>query len=207
MWQPFFQGMGVGGGLIVAIGAQNAFVLTQGVRRRYSLLIPALCSFFDAVFIFTGVLGVGALLTLRPELSLALRTGGAAFLFWYGWRAFCSALQSSSLSIKENTCVTLRSAVWTTLAVTLLNPHVYLDTMVLMGGISTRFSETGRYLFGAGGATASIAWFFGLSLFGRLLAPLFERPIAWRILDGLVCAVMWGIGISLAQEVMAAVCS
>jgi L-lysine exporter family protein LysE/ArgO len=144
-----------------------------------------------------GVSGVGTAVASSPRLTAIATWGGAAFLFWYGARAFRSALRGGSLEADRAAAPTLKAAVGATLAVTLLNPHVYLDTIILLGSISGQYNQTGRILFGAGAVTASILWFFSLSFGGRLLAPLFRRPIAWRILDGLVCAVMWTIGLSL----------
>lgn len=193
----FAQGFGMGGGLIVAIGAQNAYVLSQAVRRNYLLVIPLICITCDALLIAVGVSGVGSAVASSPRLAAVANWGGAAFLFWFGARAFRSALRGGSLEADKSAAPTLKAAVVATLAVTLLNPHVYLDTVVLLGSVSGQYSRDGRILFGAGAICASVIWFFSLSFGGRLLAPLFKRPIAWRILDGLVCAVMWAIAISL----------
>jgi len=197
MLVQFAQGFGMGGGLIVAIGAQNAYILSQAVRRNYLLTIPLICILCDAILIAVGVSGVGTAVASSPRLAQVAIWGGAAFLFWYGARAFRSALQGGSLESSQSAAPTLRAAVLATLAVTLLNPHVYLDTIVLMGSVSGQYSRDGRILFGAGAVCASVIWFFSLSFGGRLLAPLFKLPIAWRILDGLVCAVMWTIAFSL----------
>ena len=199
MLVQFAQGFGMGGGLIVAIGAQNAYVLSQAVRKNYLLTIPLVCIVCDAVLIAVGVSGVGALVASSPRLAGLATWGGAAFLFWYGARAFKSALQGGSLEAEKAAAPSLKIAVLATLAVTLLNPHVYLDTVILLGSVSGQYGQTGRILFGAGAVTASILWFFSLSFGGRILAPFFRRPVAWRILDGLVCAVMWTIALSLLK--------
>jgi len=194
---PFIQGAGVGGGLIVAIGAQNAYVLSQGVRRNHPLLIALVCGFCDALLILLGVSGVGTLVASNPLLGQVAAWGGALFLFWYGMRSLQSALRGGVLKTDQKTTGSFRAVLGTTLAVTLLNPHVYLDTLVLLGGISGQFPADERVLFGAGAMTASFAWFFILSLGAGLLAPLFRRPISWRILDSLVFLTMWSIALSL----------
>ena len=197
MFIPFLQGFGISGGLIAAIGAQNAFVLSQSVRRNHHMVIALICSICDATLIAVGIGGMGTLVASRPFLMQLAAWGGAAFLFLYGLRSFCSALRGGRLETDTETVSTLGSIICATLAVTLLNPHVYLDTIVLMGSVSGQFAGTGRIWFGAGAMTASFIWFFSLSLGGQMLAPLFQRPLAWRVLDGLVCVTMWGIAFSL----------
>lgn len=197
MLVPFLQGAGIGGGLIVAIGAQNAFVLSQGVRRNHPLPIALLCGLCDALLILLGVSGVGTLVASNPLLGQVAAWGGALFLFWYGLRSLRSALRGGVLAAKRASSPSLRTALGATLAVSLLNPHVYLDTLVLLGGISGQFPEQERYLFGIGAMTASFVWFLTLSLGAGLLAPLFRRPVAWRILDSLVFLTMWSIALSL----------
>ena len=197
MLVPFIQGAGVGGGLIIAIGAQNAFVLSQGVRRNHPFQIALLCGFCDAVLILLGVSGVGTLVASSPLLGQIAAWGGALFLFWYGMRSLQSALRGGTLETDSTNKQSLSAALGATLAVTLLNPHVYLDTLVLLGSISGQFPGNERFLFGAGAMTASFTWFFALSLGAGLLAPLFRKQLAWRILDTLVFLTMWGIGLSL----------
>jgi L-lysine exporter family protein LysE/ArgO len=197
---PFIQGFAMGGGLIVAIGAQNAFVLTQGVRRNHHLAVAALCILCDGLLIGLGVSGVGTLVAASPALGTAAAWGGAAFLAWYGLGAFRAALQGGSLRAEADTGISLGRTLSLTLAVTLLNPHVYLDTVVLMGSVSGHFQGAGRYAFGLGAFAASTVWFLALSLGGRLLAPLFRRDITWRVLDSLVCLTMWTIAASLVRS-------
>lgn len=194
---PFLQGIGIGGGLIVAIGAQNAFVLSQGVRRNFPLQTAIVCSLCDAMLILVGVTGVGSLVATNPMLTQVATWTGALFLIWYGGRSFRSVMQGGSLDASAEVVPSRRKLLLTTLALTLLNPHVYLDTIVMIGGFSGQLSEAERYLFGAGAMTASVAWFFSLSLGAGLLAPIFRKPIAWRCLDGFVCLTMWGIALSL----------
>ncbi len=194
---PFLQGVGIGGGLIIAIGAQNAFVLSQGVRRNFPVQTAIVCSLCDATLILLGVTGVGSLVATNPILIQLATWLGALFLIWYGGRSFRSAIQGGSLDSSAEAIPSRRKLLLATLALTLLNPHVYLDTIVLVGGFSGQLSQTERYLFGAGAMTASVIWFFSLSLGAGFLAPLFRKPIAWRFLDGFVCLTMWGIAISL----------
>ncbi|WP_462323974.1 LysE/ArgO family amino acid transporter [Desulfoplanes sp.] len=197
MQSAFLEGFGVGGGLIVAIGAQNAFVLSQGVRRNFHYLVAGICCVCDVVLISLGVVGVGAAALARPELASWMAWLGSLFLLWCGWRAFRSALRGGQMDMARARRLTLKGAVATTLAVTLLNPHTYLDTMLFLGGISTQFAGTGRYLFGLGAITASFFWFFSLSFGGQFLAPLFRKPMTWRFLDGFVCLTMWGIAATM----------
>ncbi|SHJ85676.1 L-lysine exporter family protein LysE/ArgO [Malonomonas rubra DSM 5091] len=193
----FLQGLGLGGGLIIAIGAQNAFVLSQGVRRNYPLQTALVCSLCDAILMIIGISGVGALVATNPQLAQTATWGGAAFLFWYGSRSFRSALQGGSLQTDAEKSLSRRKLLVTTLALTLLNPHVYLDTIVLVGSISGQLADSERLLFGAGAISASVLWFFSLSFGAGLLAPLFRKQIAWRCLDGFVCLTMWTIAVSL----------
>lgn len=197
MLGPFIQGAGIGAGLIIAIGAQNAFVLSQGVRGRYPVLIPLICWFCDIVLILAGAAGLGGMLANHPRWMRMAAWGGAVFLVVYGFRSLQSALAGGRLESDDAAVLSVRAAVLTTLAVTLLNPHVYIDTVVLLGSLSGQHADPGRYYFAAGAICASFAWFFTLSLGARLLAPLFRRPLAWRVLDTAVCLTMWSIAVSL----------
>ncbi len=193
----FFQGFGIAAGLITAIGAQNAFVLSRAVRRNHHVAAAGLCMACDAVLVSLGVFGVGGLAASDPDVSRLVALGGAVFLFWYGLGAFRSMLRGGTLA-SEGEEETLWKTVCLTLAVTLLNPHVYLDTIVLLGGVSGRFPGEARYVFGCGAVLASVVWFTFLCLFGRILAPVFAKPGAWRVLDGLVWLTMWSISATLA---------
>ena len=197
MIAPFIQGFGTGGGLIVAIGAQNAFVLSQGVRRNHHLTIALICIVCDAIFISAGVAGFGGAVAGSPILAQWVKWCGAGFLFFYGLGSLRSALRGGRLDTKDQVLGSLRAAIITTLAVTLLNPHFYLDTVILLGGVSSQFHGQGRLYFGIGAVFASTLWFISLSLGGRMLAPLFKKQISWRILDSMVCATMWTIAVSL----------
>lgn len=193
----FLKGLGVGAGLIVAIGSQNAFVLSQGIKKEYWILIPLICSVCDAALICVGIAGMGSMVKMHPELLRYTAWGGALFLFWYGFLSLRSAFKRGRLDESRIKVATLGATVLTTLALTLLNPHVYLDTVLLIGTIGSQFVHEQKIVFGAGAITASFIWFFVLSLGGSLLAPLFKKPMSWKILDSLVCVTMWTIGSSL----------
>ena len=193
----FLQGFGVGAGLIAALGAQNAFVLVQGIRQNYHGVVALICICCDVVLISAGTGGVGALVASQGAVAQWMAWIGAGFLFAYGAGSFRSALRGNGLILREQQRLSRKEAVITTLAVTLLNPHVYLDTVLLLGGISSQFKGWGRLAFAAGAACASVVWFSCLSLGGRLLAPFFRDPRSWRMLDILMGITMWTIAGSL----------
>ncbi|MBW2653528.1 MAG: amino acid transporter [Deltaproteobacteria bacterium] len=201
MLLTFLKGFGIGSGLIIAIGAQNAFVLSQGVRKNHYIVIPLICAVCDALLILLGVTGMGTLIASSKSLSLIAGIGGAGFLFIYGIRSFRSAIRGGSLSANQKAESSLKAAILTTLAVTLLNPHVYLDTVILLGSISSQFKQPGHIFFGAGAVMASFVWFFSLSIGGKMLAPLFTKESSWRILDTLVGITMWAIALSVLKGV------
>jgi len=201
MLLTFLKGFGAGSGLIIAIGAQNAFVLSQGVRKNHYIVIPLICAVCDALLILLGVTGMGTLIASSKSLSLIAGIGGAGFLFIYGIRSFRSAIRGGSLSANQKAESSLKAAILTTLAVTLLNPHVYLDTVILLGSISSQFKQPGHIFFGAGAVMASFVWFFSLSIGGKMLAPLFTKESSWRILDTLVGITMWAIALSVLKGV------
>ena len=198
----YLTGLAISASLIIAIGAQNAFVLTQGMRRRYYLAIPLVCSLSDALLILTGVLGVGELLSSRPLLTIIGTMGGTVFLFLYGINRFRSFQNPIPPQERNDGPQSLQSALLLTLAVTWLNPHVYLDTLILLGGVSSRYSGRDRLLFGSGAATLSFLWFFSLSLGGRLLSPLFENPRFGKALDLIMALIMWSLAVSLGSELI-----
>lgn len=202
MLLTYAKGMGTGAGLIIAIGAQNAFVLSQGVKKNHYLIIPLICAVCDAALIAAGVTGMGTLITSNPLVSKIAGIGGAAFLFLYGARAFVSAFRGNRLNTDPSGATSLKTIVFTTLAVTLLNPHVYIDTVLLLGSIAGQFGSPDHLIFGAGAVTSSFIWFFSLSIGATFLAPLFKRQLSWRILDSFVGVVMWAIGISIARGVI-----
>ena len=199
----FLKGFGMGSGLIIAIGAQNAFVLSHGVRKNHYIIIPLICAICDALLIALGVTGMGTLIASSKTLSLIAGIGGAGFLFIYGIGSFRSAIKGGSLSANQKAESSLKAAVLTTLAVTLLNPHVYLDTVILLGSISSQFKQGGHIFFGAGAVAASFTWFFALSFGGKMLAPLFTKESSWRVLDTLVGITMWAIALSVLKNLFA----
>ena len=199
---PYIQGFGTGAGLIVAIGAQNAFVLSRSIRRQHHLVICLVCSLCDALLISLGVLGTGEIIASDPALLAPAAWGGAAFLAWYGFGALRSAVRGGALEGDGDAAPGLKATVLATLAVTLLNPHAYLDTVVMLGAVSGQHAGQARYLFGLGAVSASFAWFFTLGLGGPALAPLFRSRTTWRVLDGLVCATMWAMALALARKAL-----
>ena len=192
-------GLGLGLSLIIAIGAQNAYVLRQGLRREHVFAVVAICALSDLVLIALGVGGAGIVFDAIPWLVPAVRIAGAAFLLVYAILAARRAIRPQATLTASQTPAPTRLAVvvTTALALTWLNPHVYIDTVVLLGSIASTHGAN-RWWFGAGAGIASIAWFTALGVGARLLAPVFARPIAWRILDGLIAVVMLAIAISLA---------
>ena len=197
--QVFLQGMGVGAGLIIAIGAQNVFVLSQGIRKQYHWLIALICSMSDVVLIFVGAAGLGTIVAGNHVLQTGAAWLGAAFLGWYGFRAFLNIFRETSLQQKKPGDSSLRLVVLTTLALTFFNPHVYIDTVLLLGSISGQYQAGDRYLFAMGASVSSIVWFFSLSFGGSLLAPIFEKSISWKILNIFICVTMWSIAAQLAM--------
>lgn len=200
--QPAGTGFLIGLGLIVAIGAQNAFVLRQGLMRRNVLLVTTICAVSDALLILAGVAGLGTIVGRSPLLLTIATLGGAAFLFAYGLMAARRALAPSRLTAAPVEEAGLARVVAATLAFTFLNPHVYLDTVVLVGSLSARFEGAARAAYAAGAMSASALWFYSLGFGARLLAPVFARPMAWRILDGLIACVMVAIALSLVRSWM-----
>lgn len=194
----YLTGLALGGSLIGAIGAQNAFVLRQGLLRAHVTLVVVLCILIDVALTAVGVGGLSASLG-RNRLALeALAVAGACFLGWYGLGAARRACATQSLAaIPAGRAQSARNVVLQTLAVSLLNPHVYLDTVLLIGSVGVQQPAPLRPAFLAGVWTASLGWFTSLGFGSRLLAPVFARPIAWRLLDGLVAIVMWGIALTL----------
>lgn len=183
--------------LIVAIGAQNAFVLRQGIRNEHVLPVVILCAVSDLVLIVAGVAGVGALVTAHPQLTTIARYGGAAFLLIYGLMAARRACRPATMTPGDTGPARLSAVLLTCLALTFLNPHVYLDTVVLLGTLASQQGD-GRWRFGAGAALASLVWFFGLGFGARRLAGLFAKPVTWRILDGVIALTMIALSVSLA---------
>ena len=193
----FVTGFATSAALIIAIGAQNAFVLRCGLRREHVLAVVLVCALSDALLITLGIAGLGALVQRSPTLLLAARYGGAAFLIGYGVIAARRALHASALTVENGAPTTLRATVAACLAFTYLNPHCWLDTVVLLGSIASQQPEGSRIAFGIGATAASFVWFFALGFGARALRGLFARPAAWKVLDAAIAVVMWAIAASL----------
>jgi L-lysine exporter family protein LysE/ArgO len=192
------SGLGFGLSLIIAIGAQNAFVLRQGLRREHVLAVVLICALADAALIGLGIAGIGAVLESAPWLLVVIRWGGILFLLGYAALAARRALRPGTLEgDPAGASTTLRTAIGTCLALTLLNPHVYLDTVVLLGSVANSHGGE-RWWFGAGAALGSVLWFTALGFGARALRPLFRSRTAWRILDAGVAVVMVVLAVSLA---------
>lgn len=196
MWQSYVNGLLVALGLIMAIGAQNAFVVAQSLRREHHLPVAALCIACDALLVAAGVFGLATLLTQSPLLLSIARWGGAAFLLWYGSKALRRACSRQSLQRDDKQVArSLGTVLLSALAVTLLNPHVYLDTVLLIGSLGAQQSVPGAYVVGA--ASASLLWFSTLALGAAWLAPWLARPTTWRVLDLLVAVMMFTVAAQL----------
>ena len=196
-------GLGFGLSLIVAIGAQNAFVLRQGLRREHVLAVVLVCALSDAVLILLGIAGAGAVIEAVPVVLTVVRYAGAAFLLVYGLLAARRALRPAALTADGPAVrASLAATVGTTLALTWLNPHVYLDTVVLLGSIANTRGD-GRWWFGVGAVLGSIIWFTALGYGARLLQPVFAKPAAWRVLDAVIAVVMVALAVSLVVGAIA----
>ena len=196
MWQSYLNGLLVAFGLIMAIGTQNAFVLAQSLRREHHLPVAAFCVVCDALLVAAGVFGLATLLAQNPVLLSVARWGAAVFLLWYGTQALRRAFSASSLEQSAgHTARSLKAVMLSALAVTLLNPHVYLDTVLLIGSLGAQQSVPGAYVVGA--ASASLLWFFTLALGAAWLAPWLARPNTWRLLDLLVAVMMFTVAVQL----------
>ncbi len=198
MTSAYFSGLKLALGLIAAIGAQNAFVLRQGLRREHVLAVVLFCAVSDAALVTLGVSGFAVLAGAAPWAISAMLWGGIAFLVFYGFRAFHSAWTGGAgLRAAAGGGAPLWPVIATAAMLTWGNPHVYLDTVVLLGAISAQFPGR-EAMFGAGAVTGSLLFFFTLGYGARLLAPLFAKPVAWRVLDAVIGLTMWSIAASLA---------
>ena len=198
-----FSGFLLGASLIIAIGAQNAFVLRQGLRQKFVFAVCLVCALSDALLIAAGVAGLGALVARSGRALSIVTAGGALFLFAYGIRSFVRAIRPEALEAGEERSERFGAAIAACLAFTFLNPHVYLDTVLLIGSLSGRYEGVARAAYGVGAAAASFVWFFGLGYGAALLAPVFADKRAWRVLDILIGIVMWAIATRLAVGLFA----
>jgi L-lysine exporter family protein LysE/ArgO len=197
----YFQGLTLGAALILPLGPQNAFVMNQGIRRQYHLMIASLCALSDLLLICGGIFGGSALLMQSPWLLAIVTWGGVAFLLWYGWGALRTAMSSS---VELASAEVMKQGRWkiiaTVLAVTWLNPHVYLDTFVVLGSLGGQLADEPKRWFALGTVSASILWFYGLALLAAWLAPRLRTAKAQRIINGVVGVVMWFIALQLAAD-------
>ncbi len=205
MFLALLKGFSTSGSLIMAIGAQNAFVIRQGLMRRHLLMTALLCSSIDALLILLGVLGFGQLISTYPLLIELTKYFAIIFLFFYGAVSLKSAFKPRFLEgTKEQNLPSIKRTVGLLLALSLLNPHVYLDTVILLGSIASQQPSHEQIYFALGAISASFLWFFAITYGSRLLAPLLSKPSSWRIIDSLVGAMMWGIAITLMLTLNAA---
>ncbi|ALE04177.1 amino acid transporter (plasmid) [Arthrobacter sp. ERGS1:01] len=194
-------GLGAGLALIIAIGAQNAFVLRQGIRGEHVGLVVLVCMVSDAVLIAAGIFGIGEVIKAVPAVVVAIRLAGAAFLLAYAALAAKRAVRPGALTEgQQQGALSRRAVLATVLTLTWLNPHVYLDTVLLLGTLANQHGEL-RWWFGAGAALGSVIWFSALGFGARLLRPVFAKPGAWRVLDALIAVVMALLGIKMALGV------
>lgn len=193
-----FSGLASGLSLIIAIGSQNAFVLRQGIRRSHVVLVIAVCAVSDLILILLGVAGLGVVIEQAPAAVDVVRWAGAAFLLGYGGLAAGRAIRGGQLAPSAASVNGhWAAALGTCLALTWLNPHVYLDTVLLLGSLANAHGPDGKWWFAAGAGLGSIAWFTALGFGARFLGPLFQRPSAWRVLDGGIAVVMGTLAVLL----------
>lgn len=198
----FLKGFGVSGGLIVAIGAQNAFVIRQGLRRQHLLLTALLCALIDSILILLGVTGFGHFLSSFPLFFKWASWLSIIFLGVYGALSFKSALIEKKLNLSEQGDLSLKKTFFLLLALGLLNPHVYLDTVILLGSIASQQPTHEQLTFALGAMSASFAWFFSIVYGAKFLAPFFQKKNSWRILDCLIGCTMWGIALTLFKNII-----
>ena len=194
----FLAGFGLGLSLIVAIGAQNAFILRAGLLRQHVFILCSVCALSDALLIAAGVSGLGILVSKAPVFLAFMKYGGAAFLFVYGIRSLLNCFKGGRFLLAEGEVGSLREALIICLLLTWLNPHVYLDTVILLGVASTQYSD--NTYFAVGAITASFIFFYSLGFGARLLSNFFKHSFSWQILDGIIGIVMWSIAFSLVYN-------
>ena len=183
--------------LIIAIGAQNAFVIRQGLSRSHVLLVVLICAASDAVLIFLGTGGLGTLIQSKPDLLEFIRWFGVLYLTWFGIKAMRSVLSNQSLEVGEGASSSKRAAILSVLGFTFLNPHVYLDTVILLGSIANQFEED-RWFFALGASIGSFLWFSAIGFGAKAASRFMSRPIFWKILDSIIAVVMFSVAIFLA---------
>lgn len=201
MLSTYFQGLLLGTAMILPLGPQNVFVLQQGSRKQYHLMSAFLCTLSDVLLITAGVFGGSALLSQSVWLMALVTWGGVAFLLWYGWGALRAVFTAdTALTMQEQVVRSRWRVIMTLVAVTWLNPHVYLDTFVVLGSIGGQLGSDMRIWFTAGAVCASILWFFGLALLAAWFSPVLQKPVSQRIINLFVGSVMWYIAVQLALK-------
>lgn len=195
MLLAFVDGFLLGGSLIVAIGAQNAFVIKQGLVGRFVFWVCLFCAVADAVLIVAGVSGIGLLVAQWPALVPMMTYAGAAYLAWFGVLAVRRVLSPVTDQAQAHDTETLSGALLQCAAFTLLNPHVYLDTVILLGGLANARPFDERDLFALGAATASFVWFFAIGFGAMMLKPVLDRPSVWRLIDAVIAVIMFSLSI------------
>jgi L-lysine exporter family protein LysE/ArgO len=193
----FIPGLLTGLSLIIAIGAQNAFVIRQGLTRKHVFLVVAICAISDALLILLGVAGLGALISGLPWLLETIRWFGVAYLTWFGIKSLMSAFKSQSLEATGLQSAGAKTVVLSVLGFTLLNPHVYLDTVILLGSIGNQFGQD-KWWFALGAAVGSVLWFSSIGFGAKAASRFMSKPVFWKVLDSVIAAVMFGIAIMLA---------
>jgi L-lysine exporter family protein LysE/ArgO len=183
--------------LIIAIGAQNAFVIRQGLTKRHVLLVVSICAVSDAILIILGVAGLGALISGLPWLLEMVRWFGVAYLTWFGVKSLRSAMKSQSLDVSGVQSGSAKKVALSVLGFTFLNPHVYLDTVILLGSIGNQFGPD-KWWFALGAVLSSFAWFSSIGFGAKAASRFMAKPVFWKVLDSVIAAVMFGIAIMLA---------
>lgn len=202
MVSSYFTGLSLMATLIMPIGMQNAFVLSQGVKKQHHLFVAGFCSLSDAFFMSLGVWGGATLFVTFPWLLYSISILGALFMMTYGWQCLSRAKQGNSSIESGKKMINLKAIIVACSAFTFLNPHVYIDTIVILGGFAANLAESEKPMFVAGGISASFLWFFSLALLGQKLSPILSNPRAQRIIDGIIGVMMWVIAIYLLKFVM-----
>lgn len=206
MLEVYLEGVLLSAGLIIAIGAQNAYVLKQGVQNNHVFAVATVCFLCDFILMSLGILGVGTLVAKNSTIQLLLAGGGMLYILWFAWQSFRSVARPQSMELRRSTAPdTMKAAIIGALAITLLNPHVYLDTVVIIGGIAGTLEAAHKPLFLLGVLTSSAIWFYGLAYGARKLAPVFRRSITWQILNFLIGLMMlfiaYQLGIFIVESV------
>lgn len=192
-----FTGLLTGLSLIIAIGAQNAFVIKQGLKREHVLLVVIICAASDALLIFLGTGGLGSLLQRHETLLELVRWFGVGYLTWFGLKSLRSVFQNKFLETDQHTAPSRKSVALTCMSFTFLNPHVYLDTVIFLGSLANQFDQN-RWFFASGGALASIIWFTAIGFGAKAASQYMSKPIFWKVLDGVIASIMFALAVALA---------